>query len=172
MEIEIRAICPEDATQVWALRKMQGVMENILALPDERIDFVEGFINGLGEHSHQFVAVVKEDGRELVAGTAGLHTGTGRQRHSAGLGIMVHKDFQGKGIGKALMHALIDLADNWLMLVRLELCVFADNEKAIALYEKMGFEVEGKRKMASIRAGEYADELSMSRIHPKFSLTK
>ncbi len=37
------------------------------------------------------------------------------------------------------MSEILDLADNWLMLVRIELGVFTDNEKAIKLYEKFGF---------------------------------
>lgn len=63
-----------------------------------------------------------------------------RLRHSADIGIMVHKDYQNMGVGSALMERLLDLADNWLMLVRVELTVFADNERAIHLYEKFGFE--------------------------------
>ncbi|MEG0754433.1 MAG: GNAT family N-acetyltransferase, partial [Angelakisella sp.] len=84
-----------------------------------------------------------------------------------GIGIMVHKDYQNAGVGTALMKALLDVADNWLMLVRVELTVFADNERAIHLYEKLGFEKEGLRRMAAIRNGEYADEFAMARIHPK-----
>jgi len=52
-----------------------------------------------------------------------------RIRHSGSIGITVSKDYQGKGIGKVLLNKVIDLADNWLMLVRLELGVFTDNER-------------------------------------------
>ena len=62
-----------------------------------------------------------------------------RMRHTADVGIFVHTDWQGKGVGTALMQAVLDLADNWLMLVRVELEVFTDNVKAIHLYEKLGF---------------------------------
>lgn len=41
-------------------------------------------------------------------------------------------------MGTTLMETLLDLADHWLMLVRVELEVFADNEQAIRLYEKLG----------------------------------
>jgi putative acetyltransferase len=40
---------------------------------------------------------------------------------------------------------LLDLADNWLKLVRVELDVFSDNQKAISLYQSCGFEIEGKK---------------------------
>jgi putative acetyltransferase len=58
----------------------------------------------------------------------------------------VRDDWQGKGVGSALMRAALDLADNWLGLRRLELNVHADNERAIALYRKFGFEIEGTHR--------------------------
>jgi len=77
---------------------------------------------------------------------------------------MVHKAYQGMGIGKKLMETLLDMADNWLMLVRVELTVYTDNEKAIGLYQKMGFVSEGVKRKAAIRSGQYADEYIMARI--------
>lgn len=84
---------------------------------------------------------------------------------SAALGIMVHNDFHGKGVGKRLMETLTDLADNWLMLKRTDLTVFPDNHAAIKLYEKFGFIVEGTMKYAAIRRGKYADLLMMARYN-------
>ena len=52
------------------------------------------------------------------------------------------------------------------MLLRVELEVYADNERAIALYEKMGFQREGLRRMATVRRGRYIDEYSMARLRP------
>lgn len=78
---------------------------------------------------------------------AGLHVRKlPRQRHSAVLGIMVHSDFHGKGVGNRLMETLVDLADNWLLLKRIDLTVFPDNHGAIKRYEKFGFVVEGTMK--------------------------
>ena len=87
-----------------------------------------------------------------------------RRRHCADIGMMVHKDYQGKGIGKKLMETLIDLADNWLMLVRLELGVYTDNERAIELYKKFAFEPEGIKCKDAVRNGQYIDVLMMARV--------
>jgi len=73
-----------------------------------------------------FLLVALADGR--FAGLAGLHAiGNGRRAHAMHLGITVAGDFQRRGIGTALMKALVDLADGWLNVFRLELDVFTDN---------------------------------------------
>ncbi|WP_041720469.1 GNAT family N-acetyltransferase [Alkaliphilus metalliredigens] len=165
MEIYIRPICVSDGKGVNELRRMPGVFENILGIPSERIKRNEDYIVNMGNNTHQFVAVVKESGEEKIIGSAGLDIfPNSRQRHSASIGIMVHKDFQNSGVGTKLMEAIIDIADNWLMLIRVELTVFADNEKAIHLYKKFNFQIEGTKKKAGIRNGEYVDELMMGRI--------
>lgn len=106
--------------------------------------------------------MVEVEGR--VVGSAGLQVHGGRERHAAALGIIVHADFHGRGIGRALMNAVLDVADNWLMLVRVELEVCADNTPAIARYESLGFHTEGRKRNATIRRGSYQDVLVMGRI--------
>ena len=78
--------------------------------------------------------------------------------------MMVRDDWQGKGVGTALMQAAVDLADKWLNLARLELDVFTDNERAIKLYKKFGFLVEGTRIGYAFRDGQYVDTLMMARV--------
>jgi putative acetyltransferase len=57
--------------------------------------------------------------------------------------MAVRDDWQGKGVGTALMQEAVNLADKWLNLTRLELEVHTDNEPAIRLYKKFGFNIEG-----------------------------
>lgn len=167
MEFAIRPVKTGDGEGINALRRMPGVFENILGIPSERIDHNEKFIANLDTNTHQFVAISKDQhGNETIIGFAGLTVYPNpRLRHSAGIGIMVHKDYHNKGVGSALMKTLIDIADNWLMLVRVELTVFEDNERAIHLYEKFGFEKEGVKRLAGIRSGRYVNELLMARIN-------
>lgn len=160
MDITIRPVRPSDAAELNAIRRMDGVLENILSLPSERESVSEEFIKGLGENMHMFTAEC--DGK--VAGCASLAVGSGRKRHSGGVGIMVHKDYQGRGIGRALMEKLLDTADNWLMLKRVELEVYPDNERAIKLYESLGFVREGVSRASAIRNGAYSDNVIMGRI--------
>ena len=103
-----------------------------------------------------------------VVGNAGLHGFRhARRAHAMNLGLTVREDHQGKGVGKALLTALLELADGWLNVTRLELTVFTDNARAIALYRKSGFVVEGTHKGYALRAGRYADVHFMARIRAK-----
>ena len=163
MNYTIRPIGPEDAEGAAALRRMPGVFENTLGLPSYRTADSEAFIAGLGPDDHNFVAVL-DDG--TVIGCAGLTVCSNpRMRHVGAVGLFVHADYQGRGVGTTLMETLLDLADHWLMLVRVELEVFADNERAIRLYEKLGFEkdyvagvLEGIKTVKKTRKVPYRKE--------------
>ncbi len=166
MNISIRPINLDDAQSINEIRIMDGVRENLLALTSERISKMQAQINELTDNQHMFVAELEENGIKKVVGNIGLIVNnSARIRHSGSIGIAVNKDYQGKGIGKALLNEVIDLADNWLMLVRLELGVFTDNESAINLYKSLGFVIEGTKKYAIIKHGKYADEYIMARYN-------
>jgi putative acetyltransferase len=157
MDLVIRPVRAEDSGALYEIRRQPEVQKFTTAMPTERpIDF----IGRLGPDDHILVAEL--DGR--VIGVAGLHGKTGKFRHAAGVGLAVHDAFAGRGVGRALMERLIDVADSWLNLVRLELEVFADNERARRLYERLGFVEEGRKKKAIFRGGQFVDELVMARV--------
>jgi L-phenylalanine/L-methionine N-acetyltransferase len=90
-----------------------------------------------------------------------------RHAHVAELNLVcTHPDHGGRGVGRALSEAVIDLADNWLNVRRLGLIVFADNQRAIGLYEKLGFVREGVMREFGFRRGEYLDAVVMGRLRP------
>jgi putative acetyltransferase len=62
-----------------------------------------------------------------------------------------------------LLAALLDIADNWLNLQRLQLGVLDDNAAAIRLYEQAGFMTEGVKRAEVFRAGAFADTRLMAR---------
>jgi putative acetyltransferase len=71
---------------------------------------------------------------EEVVGSLGLSIPANpRRRHVGQVGMAVRDDWQGKGVGTALMTAALDLADNWLNLRRIKLEVYIDNAAGIAL---------------------------------------
>lgn len=166
MKFFIRPVQVEDAAQITAIRRQAETARTMLSLPSERAEQQEERIRNLGRNSHEFVAVtVLPAGSEKIIGFAGIsQKETPRLRHCGNMGIGVDKNCWDQGVGSALMEQLLELADNYLRLVRLELTVDFDNERAIHLYEKFGFEKEGVQRKACVRDGEYIDLVMMSRI--------
>jgi RimJ/RimL family protein N-acetyltransferase len=81
--------------------------------------------------------------------------------HCGALGMGVHKDFRGQGIGYCLVkRTLARAAERGLE--RIELEVLASNLPAIRLYEKVGFHVEGVKRMARKIDGQYDDLIEMA----------
>jgi ribosomal protein S18 acetylase RimI-like enzyme len=81
--------------------------------------------------------------------------------HSGSLGVGVLASFRGQGIGEALMRAAIEKARH-RGLTRIELTVREHNKPAIALYEKLGFTVEGLHRNAVRIDDEYENHISMA----------
>ncbi|MGB1271309.1 MAG: acetyltransferase [Endozoicomonas sp.] len=61
---------------------------------------------------------------------------------------------------------MVNLADNWLNLIRIELDVYTDNEPAVILYQRFGFEIEDSSKFDCFPDGEYVNSYRMARIKP------
>lgn len=103
-----------------------------------------------------------------VVGSVGIHTFPKRPRrqHAAEVGMGVRDDWQGKGVGSALLEAAISLADGWLQLTRLELEVFVENEAGRRLYKKFGFVEEGLLRKFAFQNGVYVDAVAMARLKP------
>jgi putative acetyltransferase len=80
--------------------------------------------------------------------------------------MFVHDAYQGHRIGTRLMEALIDAADRWLGMIRVELEVYPDNDRAVRLYDRFGFQVEGRKRLNAWRDGRYVDSLVMGRLRP------
>ena len=159
--LEIRRAEPDDCSAIYEMFKSPKVYEGTLQLPypareqwRKRISETEG--------CYSLVAVSGEH----VIGMLTIDTfpNKPRRRHVGIIGISVAEAWQGKGVGKALMQAGIDLADKWLNLTRLELEVYADNDAAIRLYERFGFEREGLLRQHAFRDGKYVDSIMMARL--------
>ncbi len=164
MTVSIRAPRMTDAEDMYEIRVSKGARENMLGLSTNKVMRTEKMLSSLGENDHLLVA--ESEGK--VVGIVALRINPSpRLNHTASLGIGIHPDYQNKKIGSRLLEEILDLADNWLMLIRVELDVFEDNERAIHLYEKFGFVVEGKKKYATKRYGKYETELFMARYNEK-----
>src|SRR3712207_8406101 len=160
--VSVRHAEPDNAQAVHRILSGPRATAGTLQLPLQSVEAVrKRFFTETREGLYHLVACV--DGE--VVGHLGLETFTRpRRRHVGGIGMAVRDDWQGKGIGSALMEAALDLADNWLSLTRVELTVYVDNAAGLALYKKFGFEVEGTHRRYAFRDGKYVDAFSMARL--------
>jgi RimJ/RimL family protein N-acetyltransferase len=119
------------------------------------------YIKALRRYPHAAVFVAEAEDGALVARLSLARDTHPASAHVADLGLMVAKDYRGRGIGMALLGTAAEWA-RANSVRKLELHVFPWNEPAIALYEKFGFEQEGFRKGHYQRAGEDVDAILMA----------
>ncbi|OMQ21049.1 GNAT family N-acetyltransferase [Serratia oryzae] len=160
-EIVVRHAENKDAEALHQLFSHPVVYRDTLQLPLPSKELWQQRLANLKPGTHSLVACIDE----LVVGQMTVELIQRiRRRHVATFGLGVHADYQGKGIGSALMKAMIDICDNWGAIERIELTVFTDNQSAIALYRKFGFEIEGTSRRFAFRDGELVDAYHMARF--------
>ena len=142
----LREAAPDDAPRVLAyLNRVGGESDNLLfgkdgfPLPVER---EAAFLEGQRQEARS-ILVLGFAGEELVC-VASCDALTARERvaHRASVSLTVARDYWGQGIGRGVMEALIAFARQAGLEV-LQLEVRADNTRAVALYEHLGFEKLG-----------------------------
>lgn len=163
----IREFRPSDIPALNALHNDPAVAASLLQVP-----FTTDIERGewIRQSPTQRGLVADIDGEPV--GLLGLTIYTRRRSHVGSLGMAVRRDVQGQGIGKLLLAAAIDLADDWYNVRRLELEVYTDNTPAVRLYQSFGFEVEGTMRAYAFRLGEYVDAYAMARLREGPPLTR
>lgn len=158
--IVIRALEPEDRDALWELLLCPGVQRETLTLP--YISRAEAHERMSAPRDNRHTLVAEIDGK--VVGQCALNAYGGRRAHVGAVGLTVHDNYVGRGVGSALLRATIGLAENWLGLSRLELEVYTDNERAIHVYRSLGFAIEGTKRHYALRDGAYVDAHVMARV--------
>ncbi|HHW17718.1 MAG TPA: GNAT family N-acetyltransferase [Firmicutes bacterium] len=165
-KFSIRFMREEDLPHIHRILTSPKVMWGTLQVPSRQLGPMSGQWQMDSENGFTLVAEMAEGPEQgKVIGNCGLKRGTGRRSHVAGLGMSVDPEYHGMGVGTALMKACLEVAEKWWRPARVELEVYPDNEPAVRLYRKFGFEVEGKKRDLAIRAGKYVDVLVMSKIY-------
>lgn len=162
--LDIRPPRPEDIPSLHDLYRHPAVSRTTLQMPSQEISRTEQRINHTDRRLHRYVAV----GDGNVVGNITLYQNNNvREAHKADLGMMVHPAYWGQGIGSKLMETVLELADDWLNLKRVELEVNTDNPAGVNLYQKFGFKVEGTKRFHTYGDGRWTDSHFMARIHGK-----
>ncbi|MBD1913412.1 MULTISPECIES: GNAT family N-acetyltransferase [unclassified Leptolyngbya] len=161
-ELSIRHATPEDKKALFELFTEPSVIHWLVNVP---YITTEADFDAVTQPTHDKYTLTAQGSSGLMGSVTLAVNPLPRCRNSAHVSaVAVHPLYQGQGVGYALMQAVVDLADNWLNLHRVDLMVYPDNEGAIALYKKFGFTTEGILRDYSFRAGIYCDAMTMARI--------
>jgi putative acetyltransferase len=128
--------------------------------PFADVEDMRNWLAGLGPDRFEIVC---ESGVEF-AGFAGLYILSDRQSHIGWFFLGVREKHQRRGAAALLMNSLLGAADVLAGVQRLQLTVYADNEPAIRLYKKFGFEIEGRHRDFLRRDDGPVDAFSMARL--------
>ena len=148
MSLLVRPVEPGDYRAIHALCSHPEVAPHLGTSPFDPPDF---WRSRLADPDPDHVHPLSAWQGSKLAGSVRLEVSPRPRCHHVGeLSIAVDPAFQGRGIGSRLLGAIVDAADRWLNVVRLELNVHADNHRALRLYERHGFQIEVRRRMDMI----------------------
>lgn len=164
--LTIREITEDDAGPFLEMcRALDSESSFMMLEPGERtlsLDEQRERIRSLAGRHNAALLVAELDGKLVgyIYADGGRYK---RNQHCAHIVIGIRAAFTGRGIGRRLFAELFAWAGKH-GLTRLELTVMIHNERAVRLYQKMGFEIEGLRRRSLFVDGEYVDEYLMSRL--------
>jgi RimJ/RimL family protein N-acetyltransferase len=162
----MRIAGPGDAAALLRLKQRLDRETSFMLLEaDERDASAQAVADELAavRRTENSAVIVAELGDELVGYVELTGGAFRRNRATAYLVIGVLAEASGQGVGTGLLAE----AKRWAASVglhRLELTVMAHNHRAVGLYERMGFGVEGRRSQCLVIEGRFVDELYMAVI--------
>jgi len=131
-----------------------------MGMPPYTREVVERWLSNL----QNLIVIVAFYGDKIVGHAQIFKFPHSRRKGTGELIIYLHQDFHGIGLGTAMLNRLIELARKE-ELHRIGLSVILDNKRAIHLYQKIGFKIEGIMKDTYFgEDGKYHDELVMGLI--------
>lgn len=162
--IQYRNLHADEAEAFWQLmNQMDHETKYMLYEPDEReknIPLLTNIIQNANENG--FLKVAEID-NTLVGYISAQRENLKRTKHCAYIVVGILKNYHNQKIGSTLFELLLDWAKT-NHIKRLELTVLCENESAIHVYKKYGFEIEGTRYNSTLLDGEYKDEYYMAKI--------
>jgi putative acetyltransferase len=155
-----------DAPELFQIFEQPLCKRAMVLEPFKSSEDVQTWFDAQPQGSLELVATI--GGRTI--GFVALQPCPGSQSHSGWVNLFIHDDFHGLGIGTLMMKAIVATGVILMGLTRLQLVVQADNERAIRLYRKFGFEIEGRHEAFSQRDGDYIAAYSMARLSKKLCI--
>ncbi|MHA1734662.1 MAG: GNAT family N-acetyltransferase [Promethearchaeota archaeon] len=163
MEGESVVLAPLDESYIPAFLRWLNdpeITRNLLIVrPLTQDEEREWYKSVQGKENEVFFAILLAETGRLI-GNCSVTVSWKNRVGKAGI-VIGEKDAWDQGHGTEAMGLLVDYCFDELNLNRVELEVYAFNERAIRCYEKVGFVEEGRRRQATFTGGEYHDVVVM-----------
>jgi len=164
LKVVFRPEQPTDTEMLWVMFSTLSKKSASNILPPFPRDRIESWTTEIDYDNVLAVVAVlteKEDHKRIIGTTSLRFNSQKALKHKAELGLTIHDDYQNRGIGTALLKHIINVAKT-KKLKKIHLNVSAENDRAIHLYKKVGFTVEGTLHTESFVNGKYRDEYRMA----------
>jgi RimJ/RimL family protein N-acetyltransferase len=161
----IRAVNPDDAEAYLSmLLQLDNETNMMMFEPGERKDTPNQIRKKICHaRSAGSLILIVENNHSIIGFLSAERGFAKRIRHSAYVVVGILSSHRGKGLGQQLFQAL----DQWAAengIRKLELTVLSHNNAGVQLYKKMGYEIEGVKRMSMLVDGCFHDELYMGKI--------
>jgi putative acetyltransferase len=154
---------PTDTEMLWEMFSTlsQATLSNLI--PPYTRERIESWTSNVDANYGVFiVAVIEENGKDRIVGNASLKFQPQEVfKHKCDFAITVHDEYQNLGIGTALLNYLSQIAKN-KGLKKIVLTVNTVNLRALHIYQKAGFQIEGTLHDEMFWNGKYCDEYRMA----------
>jgi putative acetyltransferase len=162
MDVIIRAVREQDHEAIHEILMSPHVIAGSMRVPFAPLQQTR---ERLTPDAGTYQLAAEAEDRVVGFGELITHPDEPRHRHTGEINMVAtHADWVRQGVGRALIEAIVDLADNWLNLTRLGLIVFEGNDHAMRLYESLGFTVEGTMPRMGFGGGAWMDAHMMGRV--------
>jgi ribosomal protein S18 acetylase RimI-like enzyme len=164
--VAIRAATPADAPAILALHIAAASRGGGLARAPDEMD-LPGIEAALARPLANGVALTAWVGDAIAGEIHASRLGPRQFAHNlTDLTVAVHPDFQGRGVGAALFEALFAAAATLTPKIeRVELLCRHGNARAVRLYRRLGFVIEGRfPRRVRLPDGTIEDDLAMARV--------
>lgn len=162
-EVNFRPIQSGDTEMLWKM--ISALSEKSLSnlVPPFTRERIEGWTSNIDyDKVLTIVAVIEEKNEQRIIGSAALVFNKQEIfRHRAELNITVQDNYQNMGIGTAMLKHLLNIA-RMKTLRKVTLLCNTDNDRAVHVYKKLGFEIEGRFSKERFSSGQYGDLYRMA----------
>ncbi|MCO5433614.1 GNAT family N-acetyltransferase [Enterococcus faecium] len=164
--IILREAVPDDAKDILSMMEQVNSETEFLALDEAELllppETLSEELSYMYESNNNLLLLAINEG--TIVGTASVKADSQfRLSHVGEVGISILQEYWGMGLGTLMLEEIINWAKEMGVLFRLELDVQVRNERAVHLYQKMGFQIEAVMpRGARTDLGEFLDIYKMS----------